>query len=956
MLPFIALLVALFAGLHLAALILVVSRLLRLPLWAPLSVPAAREKLGEMVQVLDLARALLEHHGFRYQHSQQVRSLAAIDGVSPGCCDFYYHAGHDVHAQVNPAEIATVTGLFSIHLWNVHVDDSVVVTVNGVLHALTQAPRRIRIGDARAADFAAHLAAHLAARDAIAAQRCSCDDAILRAAAFGARLLPELQEQGVVYQRGMREGEAVYAYRFKAAVAAAWRLRRGAARKAIKPIAEAVAPTPEQVAGAQQAYERNAFVRTLCTLRGLSAPRWFRWTTFAFSGAAFLALGAWLWGWAGALTIGAVIAVHEGGHWLAMKLAGFRDVQVFFVPGMGGATSGEKHEATPLTHLLVYLAGPVPGMLLALAGFALTVVHPDWLAPAWHARVMIVLGATLFINWINLLPVLPLDGGRVIELLVIARLPWMRLVFMLASVGLILGAGFALGDNVLRGFGVLMLIGLPQQYRIAKAAAALKREKWSTPAHASDHATQATHLYDFLSQTEFKGWKFQTRLSIARALMPRFLASPPNWKEGLIGASAYLACLLAPAIVWCALMIGAPDETRAAFARAFSSRATAAYTKPTPAQLAAQVQTQRNRRAHQLARAVGPARAQGFRDALDDAYEEGDDYDALCLARLYYKETGGADAHLSAHADAALALSDALDVDEHGVPDTQSAALRAEAEQIVRARLAAGVTRADATLLARIRNARVARSDSAATLAMLREIAQLYATCMEKGDDQLIDARTALAQALLRFGQTEQAERELRAAITDLPPASDADTRAKADRLATDLAWLMLASGRAQKAMEVMPPLAAASSQHTRGDDNARRESHAMRWLAARQLGDMPAALQQARAMGEVHTPASGNALLNFLTGRSESPDFRTELIIIDTQRATGDAAAADIRLARFRKMYAPANAPSKAPTNTRTSAPPALACRMHVSASNWRAPLQQTLADIERRELRCTP
>ncbi len=36
---------------------------------------------------------------------------------------------------------------------------------------------------------------------------------------------------------------------------------------------------------------------------------------------------------------------------------------------MGAATSGEKHDADPLTHLAVYLAGPVPGLLLAMGAF-----------------------------------------------------------------------------------------------------------------------------------------------------------------------------------------------------------------------------------------------------------------------------------------------------------------------------------------------------------------------------------------------------------------------------------------------------------------------------------------------------------------------------------------------------------------------------------------------------------
>src|SRR5439155_12865752 len=74
------------------------------------------------------------------------------------------------------------------------------------------------------------------------------------------------------------------------------------------------------------------------------------------------------------LALVAVLLYHELGHFVAMKLFGYRDATIFFVPFFGAATVGRKHDATAAQQIIVLLAGPVPGLLLAL-GLSL-VPHP----------------------------------------------------------------------------------------------------------------------------------------------------------------------------------------------------------------------------------------------------------------------------------------------------------------------------------------------------------------------------------------------------------------------------------------------------------------------------------------------------------------------------------------------------------------------------------------------------
>ena len=104
------------------------------------------------------------------------------------------------------------------------------------------------------------------------------------------------------------------------------------------------------------------------------------------------------------------ILVHELGHAVAFRLYGVRPS--ITLHGMGGLTSGSG-ELSPVRHIVVSLAGPlsalvllgIPSWLLAQSGVITSIEGRD----AVTAAVWINIGWSL----LNLLPILPLDGGQV---------------------------------------------------------------------------------------------------------------------------------------------------------------------------------------------------------------------------------------------------------------------------------------------------------------------------------------------------------------------------------------------------------------------------------------------------------------------------------------------------------------------------------------------------------------
>jgi Zn-dependent protease len=124
-------------------------------------------------------------------------------------------------------------------------------------------------------------------------------------------------------------------------------------------------------------------------------------------------------GLSGILILIVVLLIHELGHLVSMKLLGYRDVQMFFIPFFGAAVSGFETNPSGTRRAIVSLLGPAPGIAIGIACAVL--FHSTGREFFMHsARVFLLL------NTFNLLPVVPLDGGRYLEAVLFSRSPMLR--------------------------------------------------------------------------------------------------------------------------------------------------------------------------------------------------------------------------------------------------------------------------------------------------------------------------------------------------------------------------------------------------------------------------------------------------------------------------------------------------------------------------------------------------
>jgi Zn-dependent protease len=149
----------------------------------------------------------------------------------------------------------------------------------------------------------------------------------------------------------------------------------------------------------------------------------------ATSGSMLVSVAAYalIWGWKFAAGFVALLFVHEMGHYIQLRREGVKPSGMLFIPFLGAAVGTRSLGGSALAEARVGLAGPVLGTIgcLVVAGIYLATGEEFWKALAFTG---------FFLNLFNLVPVLPLDGGRAMA----AMAPWMWFVGFGAMVALLL--------------------------------------------------------------------------------------------------------------------------------------------------------------------------------------------------------------------------------------------------------------------------------------------------------------------------------------------------------------------------------------------------------------------------------------------------------------------------------------------------------------------------------------
>lgn len=180
-------------------------------------------------------------------------------------------------------------------------------------------------------------------------------------------------------------------------------------------------------------------------------------------GAASLAAYAWMFTPQFAVILIAALVLHEYGHLRAMKTCGIPTKGIFLIPFFGGAAVAEKAFASRADESYVAMMGPVWGLGTAVIPGLLYLAYP-------HPLLAGVASFIALMNLFNLLPVNPLDGGRVVKSLAFSFGSWYGLAVMF------LGLFAIFFGMIFMNIGLFLLIGFIALVEILSEWSKLHRE------------------------------------------------------------------------------------------------------------------------------------------------------------------------------------------------------------------------------------------------------------------------------------------------------------------------------------------------------------------------------------------------------------------------------------------------------------------------------------------------
>ncbi|MGC1429995.1 MAG: site-2 protease family protein [Albidovulum sp.] len=185
------------------------------------------------------------------------------------------------------------------------------------------------------------------------------------------------------------------------------------------------------------------------------------------------------------------VMLHEFGHVAAYRICGHADARFRLVPLMGGVAISDQHPASQEKAFFIALMGP--GICIAPMVAAYALADMLWDTAPYGAQFLQTFAmVTAALNFFNLLPFWPLDGGRCVQLISQSFWPGSTATLMAAMAAALIVAALWMQSMLLFFFALMgaqslfqaqNILGVQRRMGRMRGALALGAYLFTTAAH-----------------------------------------------------------------------------------------------------------------------------------------------------------------------------------------------------------------------------------------------------------------------------------------------------------------------------------------------------------------------------------------------------------------------------------------------------------------------------------------
>ncbi|MCG6970501.1 MAG: hypothetical protein LJE85_12115 [Gammaproteobacteria bacterium] len=304
-------------------------------------------------------------------------------------------------------------------------------------------------------------------------------------------------------------------------------------------------PKPKESPAAVPASRLVILANTLERVRNAEPSQSTQMGLFGASVLLSVSIGAIVWDLRFAVILLAVVLFHELGHYLAMRAFGYRSVHMMALPLVGGVTIGYDANPDAAKKAWMSLMGPLPGIIV---GWVLVVcmftLNLEGDASGWLYTTAWVI---LLINYLNILPVLPLDGGHVVQSLLPPR--WLNLQAAIIVVLCLTGAlvSLAVGLYILAFLAGTQLLLVRSYGQTASAVRRLLSE--GVPPVEHKRPVRLLKVFELLEDIAGPAKHAQQRINQAEHVLQALDTKPMSMGQRSVISVVYAGLLVVPLVV-----------------------------------------------------------------------------------------------------------------------------------------------------------------------------------------------------------------------------------------------------------------------------------------------------------------------------------------------------------------------------------------------------------------------